>query len=145
MSYAAATSRGGVRHHRYTRALEEIRQRLLGNIAAKFNSWVAGALPLYGFGVSMCLRMVAAGDHQFRLRQPSSDALERLNHQFKTLVSSPFSESENPVQRVSAPREVRELWPARKNAMGAKMNIVAPVLVIQYFSIARHQHGNRVG
>jgi hypothetical protein len=145
VSYSAATSRGGVRHHSHTRALEQIRQSVFGNVSAEFNSWVAGALTLYGFDVSMGLGMIAAGDDQFRLRHLTGDEIERLNHQFKTLVSSPFSKGENSVERISASREIGKLGAAGKNAVRAKMNVIAPVLIIQYFSIARHQHGNRIG
>lgn len=144
VSNPAATSRRGVGHYSDTRALEQIRQSFFGNVAAKFNSWVAGALTLHGFDVSMRLGMVAAGDDQFRFRHLGGDQIERLNHQFKTLVSSPFSESENSVQRISASREIGKLGAAGKNAVGAKMNIIASVLVIQYFAISGHQHGNRI-
>jgi len=48
------------------------------------------------------------------------------------------------MNRISAAREVGKFGPAGENAMGSQVNVVAAILVVQDFSITRHQHRDRV-
>lgn len=88
--------------------------------------------------------MIATGDDQFRFGNFARNHLERLQHELQPLVGSPFSEGENAMDRISPAGEVGKLGPARENAMGAKMNVVAAILIVQDFSISWHQHRDRV-
>jgi hypothetical protein len=88
--------------------------------------------------------MISSGDHQLGLRQAARNLVERLNHEFQTLVGSPLSEGQDPMDRVSASRKIGELRPARKNPVGSQVNIIAAVLVVQDLAIARHQDGHGI-
>ena len=87
--------------------------------------------------------MVTAGNHQSRLRKLAREQSKRLDHEFQALVGSPLTEGKN-ARRIAAAGKVRELRTARQDSMRAQVHVVVPVLVIQDFSIARHQHGNRI-
>jgi hypothetical protein len=49
------------------------------------------------------------------------------------------------VNRITASGEIGEFRPSGQNAMRSQVHIIAAILVIQNFSIAWHQHRNRVG
>ena len=89
--------------------------------------------------------MIPACDDQLHIGQLLRDQVERLDHEFKSFVGSPFSEGQNPMNRIPTAREIREFRPARQNAMRAQVDVVASVLVIQNFAIARHQNRDRIG
>jgi len=88
--------------------------------------------------------MISSGNHELRLRQASRNLVERLNHEFQTLVGSPLSESQDPMDRVSASCKIGEFGPARQNPVRSQVNIIAAVLVVQNLAIARHQDGHRI-
>jgi len=46
--------------------------------------------------------------------------------------------------RLAAPGEIGKLGAAGKNAMGAQMNVVAAIFVVQNFAVAGHQNRNRI-
>jgi hypothetical protein len=60
-------------------------------------------LLLQRFHIARSLRMIASAHNQFGIRQRSLHELERLDHQLKPLVGSPFSERQDAVFGVSAP------------------------------------------
>jgi hypothetical protein len=49
------------------------------------------------------------------------------------------------MRRRATTREVRKLGAPGKQTMRAKMNIVTPVLVIQYLAVSRHENRDGVG
>jgi len=56
--------------------------------------------------------MIAAADDQLGVRQSGSHKLERLSHELKPFVRSPFAEGQDAVLRIAASSEVRILGPA---------------------------------
>ena len=88
--------------------------------------------------------MISSGYHKLGFRQPLSYLLERFDHELETFIGSPLAECQNPVDRVSTSGKIGELGPASKNAMGAQVDVVAAVLVVQDLAIAGHQHRDRI-
>jgi hypothetical protein len=89
--------------------------------------------------------MISPRNYEFGLRQLPSKQVESLNHEFQTLVRAPFSKGQNVVGRSSTTRKVRKFGATSQQSVGAKMNIVAAVLIIQDLAISRHEnrHGVR--
>ena len=85
--------------------------------------------------------MVAACDDELGIRHPVRQQIESLHHQLKPLIGSPLAESENALIGISATGKIGELGTARENSVRPQMHIVAPVFIVQYFSISRHEHG----
>ncbi|MHB8217946.1 MAG: hypothetical protein ACYDDS_17885 [Candidatus Sulfotelmatobacter sp.] len=88
--------------------------------------------------------MVSPADHQLGVRQSCIHYLERLDHQLKPFIRSPFSERQYAVLWIAATGEIRILRPARKNTMGPHMNVVVTILLVEYLPIPRHKHRNRI-
>ena len=84
--------------------------------------------------------MIAACDNQLRVRHSLPQQLERLNHEFEPLVGSPLAKSEN-AMGIAATREVRKLWSSGKDAVGTKMDVIAPVFIVEDLAISRHENG----
>ena len=89
--------------------------------------------------------MITSRYYEFDVRQFRRKQIEGLDHQFQTLVRSPFSESQNALDRISTAREVREFRTASQQSVRAKMDIIPPVLVIQDLAISRHKNRNGIG
>lgn len=89
--------------------------------------------------------MIAARNHKSCFRHLLSQQIERLNHQLEAFIRAPFAERENAMNRIAASRKIREFRSSGQNAVRPQVHVVAPILVIQDFSIARHQHRNRIG
>jgi hypothetical protein len=141
----AAASRGRrVWHDRDGGTLKQVRQCIFGDIAPELDARVLGAQLPDQVGVARCLWMVSPGNHQLCVWQLLSDEVKSLYHQLETFVGSPLAERQNSVLGISAPGEVREFRPARKNAMRTKVHVIAPVLVVEDLAIAGHQHRHRV-
>jgi hypothetical protein len=88
--------------------------------------------------------MIAAGDHEFHIRQLGADQTKRIDHEFKPFVSSPFAKSEYAV-RIPAAREIRIFGASSENAVSAYVNIVSAIFIEENLAISRHQHRHRVG
>ncbi len=89
----SAASRGRrIRHYRDRGALKQIGQITLGDVAAKLDSSISRTLLAHGFDVARRLWMIASRDYQSSLWHLGCKKIERLDHQFKALVRSPFSE-----------------------------------------------------
>ncbi len=88
--------------------------------------------------------MVRSGNHQLGFGYLGSNQIECLDHEFETFIGSPFAESENAVDGSSTSREIGELGPACKNAMGAQVDVVPAVFVVQDLTIAGHKHGDGI-
>jgi hypothetical protein len=88
--------------------------------------------------------MVSPGNHELGVGQLRRDYVEGLDHQFKALVRSPFSESQNAMLGITSAGEIRKFRPAREYAVSAQVNIVAPIFVVQDLAIAGHQHGDGI-
>jgi hypothetical protein len=86
--------------------------------------------------------MVSAGNHESRLRHLRRYQIEGLDHEFETLVCSPFAERQNAVGGSATPREIGQLRPARKDAVRAQVDVVSSVLIFQNLAIAGHQDRN---
>jgi hypothetical protein len=84
--------------------------------------------------------MISSSDYELGLGQSLRDLFERLDHQLETFVGSPFAERENTVDRISSPRKIGDLGPARKNPVRSQVDIIAAILVVQDLAIAGHQH-----
>jgi hypothetical protein len=140
MGHTAASRGGRIRHDRDGSTLEQIRECVFRHIAAEFDSIVARPLLLNGFRVTSGLRVVAPGNHQLRFGHLRGNQIKSLDHQFQTLVGSPFAESQDAVDGRSTPREVGKLWPPGKNAVRSQVDVVAAILVVQYLAIAGHKH-----
>ena len=89
--------------------------------------------------------MISAGNHKLGLGQSLCNLVEGLNHELETFVGSPFAERENAVDGISSSRKIRELGPPCENAVGAQVDIIAPILVVQDLPIAGHQHRDGIG
>jgi len=142
---AATTSGRRIRHHRNRGTLENIWQAILIQIAGKLHSRIVSPLFLDRLNITGSLWMVPAGNDQFDVRQPRCHLLERVDHQFKPFVSSPFAECKNAMLRIAAPRKIRRLRPRGQDAVRSNVNVVTTILLVQYFAVSRHEHGNGIG
>jgi hypothetical protein len=84
--------------------------------------------------------MISAGNNELGLRYLRSEQFESLDHEFQPLVCAPFSEGQNTVGWSSTARKVREFGAASQQSVGAKMNIIAAVFIIQNLSVSRHEN-----
>lgn len=89
--------------------------------------------------------MIATCYYEFHVRHLQGQQIERLNHQFQTLVRPPFSESQNALDRSSTAREVRQFRAASQQSVRAKMDIVPPVFIVQDLAISGHEDRDGVG
>lgn len=119
--------------------MKQVGEIFLGHIAAEFNLRIVHALLPYVVRVSLRLRMISAGNNQLYVRHSFGKQRKSFNHQLQPLIGSPLAEGENAVGRIPAPREIGKFRPPRQNAVGAQVNIVAAVLVIQDLAIAGHE------
>lgn len=89
--------------------------------------------------------MIAPCNYEFSLRRFLSKQVESFNHELQPFVRAPFPEGQNTLSRSSTTRKVGEFGASSQQPVGAKMNIVAAVLIIQYLAISRHEnrHGVR--
>ena len=88
--------------------------------------------------------MISPCNHESGLRELWSEQIESLDHEFETLVRAPFPKGQNTVGGSSTTRKVGEFGAASQQAVGAKMNIVAAVLVVQDLAVSRHKNRHRV-
>jgi hypothetical protein len=88
--------------------------------------------------------MISSRHNQGHIGQLSRHNFERLDHQFESLVGSPFSEGENAVVGIAAPRKIWILGTLRKNSMGAHVHILPAIFLSQNLPVSRHQDRNRV-
>lgn len=142
MSDTAASSGGRIWHDCNARPLKQIGQSIFGDISPELDARVPGAELFDGVCVARRLGMVSAGNHQRRVRHALGDPIEGLDHELQTFICAPFSESQDTVDRSASPGEIRELGPARKDAVRAKVDVVSSIFVLQNLAIARHQHGD---
>jgi hypothetical protein len=84
--------------------------------------------------------MISPGNNELGLRYLRSEQFESLDHEFQALVCAPFSEGQNTVGWSSTTRKVWEFGAASQQSVGAKMNIVAAVFIIQDLAISRHEN-----
>jgi hypothetical protein len=84
--------------------------------------------------------MITPSDDEFEVRNLRFEQMKGFDHEFEPLVRTPFSKRQNAMCRRSAPGKVREFRPASKQTMGAEMNIVTTVFVIQDLAVSGHQH-----
>lgn len=103
MGHAAASGGRRVGHDGEGRSLKEIGQPVFMHVACELDL-VAGVLAPHRFHITCSLRMVTAGDNQFRIGQNVGHGAERLNHHLETLIGSPLAESENTVLGIPAAR-----------------------------------------
>ncbi len=143
--HSATSGRRGIRHHRDRRALEKIRQALFVHVAGKFNARIAGTFFLHRFHIARRLRMISSTNHQSGVGQGFRNVIESFDHQLQPFISSPLAKSQDAMLWISPAREIRILGFARKNAVGAKVDIIPPVFFMQDFSITGHKHGNGIG
>jgi hypothetical protein len=88
--------------------------------------------------------MISAGNHEFGVRHLLGDQIERLDHEFKALVSAPLAKGKNAVGGSAPSREIGEFRSARKNAMGAQVDVIASIFVIQNLAVSGHEHRNGI-
>lgn len=144
MRHSAAPGRRGIWHHSHARRLKQISQVFFLNVAAKFNTRVTGTLLPYPLGIALRLRMISTGNHQLGIWHSVSKLFESLDHQLEPLVGSPFAKCENATNWVSTAREIRKLRAARQDSMGAQVDIVAAVLIVQDLAITGHEYRDGV-
>ena len=143
MRHAAASGRRRIRHHRDRGTLEQIAKIVFVHISRELNIGISGALLAHGLHISRNLGMVGSRNHQLRIRKLRAHQTEGFDHQFETLVRSPFPEGQN-AMRMPAPRQVRILRPVRENSVSSYVHVIAPILVRKDFAISGHQHRDRV-
>jgi hypothetical protein len=83
------------------------------NVAGEFNGGIPRMLFLQGFHITRSLRMISTADDQLGAGQGRFDDLERLNHEFKPFVGSPFAKGEDSVRGITAPGKIRVFRSAR--------------------------------
>src|SRR5256885_1312308 len=88
--------------------------------------------------------MVSTCDYKSRLGNFLGNQIKSLDHEFKTLVGTPFSKRQNAMDGSASPREIGEFGAARKNAMRPQVNVVSPILVVQDFAVTGHEHRDGV-
>lgn len=88
--------------------------------------------------------MIATGNHQPRFRHSFNEDIECFDHQFQAFVCTPFAEGKNALNRIPSPPEVGKFRPPGQDPMCAQVDIVTSIFVIENFSVARHEHRNRV-
>jgi hypothetical protein len=88
--------------------------------------------------------VVAAANNQSGVWQFLRHNLESLDHKFKPLVRSPFSEGQDAMLRITAAREIRVFRSGRQDAVRTQVNITATVFFVQDLAISGHQHGHRI-
>lgn len=84
--------------------------------------------------------MVSPGYNELHPGQLFGDQSEGLDHELQALVGAPFAERQDTVRGISAPGEIWELGPAGKNSVGAQVDVVPSISVIQDLAIPRHKH-----
>jgi len=84
--------------------------------------------------------MIATGNRERCCGNPFGEAVEGVNHEFETLIGSPFPERKNSMSRIAAHREIGEFRTPCENSVCSQMDVIPPVFVIQNLAISRHQH-----
>lgn len=84
--------------------------------------------------------MVSTSDYQLGVGQGVVHNPKRFDHQFEPFIGSPFSEREDTVLGIAAPRKVGVLGPSSEDAVRTEMDVVTAVFVVQDFAIPGHQH-----
>lgn len=87
--------------------------------------------------------MVSPRNDELCIRDLFEKKIEGFDHKFQPLIGSPFPESENSMWS-SASSKIRQLRPARQNAVCPQMNVISPILIIQNLAISRHEYGHRI-
>ena len=88
--------------------------------------------------------MVAPANNQFGVWQFLCHDLESLDHEFKPLICSPFSEGQDAVLWITAAREIRVFRSGRQDTVRTQVNIIAAVFFVQDLAISRHQYGHGI-
>ena len=88
--------------------------------------------------------MISPGNHESGLRELWSEQIESLDHEFETLIRAPFPKGQNTVGGSSTTRKVGEFGSPSKESVGAEMNIVTAILIIQDLAISGHENGHGV-
>jgi hypothetical protein len=70
--------------------------------------------------------------------------LKGFDHQFKALVSTPFTEGQNPMIRISAAGEIWKLRLSREDAMRSQMDVIAAIFFVQDIAVSRHEYRHRI-
>lgn len=83
--------------------------------------------------------MISASNHEPCLRHLLGDMIEGLSHELEPLVGSPFPECENSMYRSTAHRKIREFRTPGENSVGAQMDVIVAIFVVQNLAISRHQ------
>lgn len=82
--------------------------------------------------------MIPACDDQFHVGHLPCNQVESFNHQLKSFIGSPLSESQNAMNRIAAACEIGKLRPAGENPVRSQVNVIPSVFVIQNLAIAGH-------
>jgi len=84
--------------------------------------------------------MITTCDYESSLGHLGCKEVERLDHEFEALVSSPLAKGQDAMRRRAPTREVRKLWPPGQQSVSSQVDIVATIFVVQNFAISGHQH-----
>jgi hypothetical protein len=87
--------------------------------------------------------MIPASDNQSGIGNFVREEFERLNHQFQPFVRSPLAKSQDSV-RIASARKFRKFRSAGEDAVSTKMDVVPSVLIVENFSITRHEDRDRI-
>jgi hypothetical protein len=142
MGYAAAAGGGGVGHYGDGGSLEKIGQAVFVEITGEFDSGIMGKLFLYGLDIAGGLGVVSSRDNEPGLRESLGENVKRLNHEFKTLVGSPFAEGKNAMFGIAATGELGIFGTCGEDAMGAEMHIVASIFFVKDLAVSGHEYGH---
>ncbi len=80
VSNAATSCRRGIRHNRDAATLKQVPQIFFRDVAEEFDSGVAGALLFDRLCVALRLRMISAGNDEFRPERLLGEEAERFDH-----------------------------------------------------------------
>jgi hypothetical protein len=88
--------------------------------------------------------VIAPANNQSGVWQFLRHDLEGLDHKFKPLIRSPFSEGQDAMLRITAAREIGVFRSGRQDAVRTQVNIIAAVFFVQDLAISGHQHRHRI-
>jgi hypothetical protein len=143
VGHAAGAGRGRVRHNGNRRALKEIRQFILIHVSRELDIWTLEFF-LHRFHIAVRLRMISPANHKLRVWKNTGNDAKSLDHQLQPLVGAPFAKRQYAVLRIAAPGKIRILRSLREYAVRTKVNVIAPIFLVQNFPVSRHEHGNRI-
>ena len=124
--------------------MEKIRQSILMHIARELNIGLVGALFLHGLYIAGSLGMVASANDQSGVWQGLRDRLKCIDHELEPFVSSPFTEGQNAMLGIAAPRKIRAFRFSGQDSMGTKMHVVMTIFFVEDLTIAGHEHRHRI-